>query len=595
MKKFYKNLIILFFFSIVIVFVLSTKVDASNSISKITMDVYINSNGNAEVTEIWNANLNQGTEGYKPYSNLGNSKITNFTVSDDTGKNYTSLSSWNTNGSLSEKAYKCGINKTLNGVELCWGISDYGFRTYTLKYIITDFVNQYEDSQGVYFSLMPKEMEQTPSSVVITIYSDTPFTKNNSQIWAFGYKRGSIDFSGGKIIMNSNRTLSSSSYMTALIKIDDGTFNTSNKVSKTFNEIYEDAMSDVDESEKKSTSSSFSIFTLLIFLFSSIIFNPIVWIILIFIFVFKGKNISNSQLSFGADGKNLPNKNSVDYFRDIPCNKDLYRAYWIIYQYDIESSDNCKSGLFGAIILDWIKNGYVNISKTKKGLFSLKDNNYAIDLNHFQTGRNQLESNLLEILKDASGENGILEAKEFEKWCKKEYYRIDAWFNKAIKYETDQLKKEGMITETLEEKKLLFGLIRKTVTQHVDPSMKNEAINLLGLRKFLLDYSMISNREAIEVHLWEEYLIFAQLLGIADKVEEQFSKLYPDFNQISNLNTEYSTIYARQMVYIGMKAVQQGRDQAERRSSRSYSSGSGGSSHSSGGSSASGSSSGGRI
>ena len=39
---------------------------------------------------------------------------------------------------------------------------------------------------------------------------------------------------------------------------------------------------------------------------------------------------------------------------------------------------------------------------------------------------------------------------------------------------------------------------------------------------------MIGEREAIEVALWEDYLVFANLLGIAKKVESQFKKLYPD-------------------------------------------------------------------
>ena len=35
---------------------------------------------------------------------------------------------------------------------------------------------------------------------------------------------------------------------------------------------------------------------------------------------------------------------------------------------------------------------------------------------------------------------------------------------------------------------------------------------------------MIPERQYFEVHTWEEYLIFAQLLGIADKVEEKPAK-----------------------------------------------------------------------
>ena len=98
------------------------------------MDIYIDKNGNAEVTEVWNANLTQGTEGYRPCTNLGESEISNFSVSDKTGKKYKTLSTWNVNASFNSKAYKCGYNYVNGVVELCWGISNYGNNTYTLKY-----------------------------------------------------------------------------------------------------------------------------------------------------------------------------------------------------------------------------------------------------------------------------------------------------------------------------------------------------------------------------------------------------------------------------------------------------------------------------
>ena len=49
-------------------------VDAS-SISKIDMDIYVDENGVATITETWNANVTSGTEGWHPYYNLGSSEI----------------------------------------------------------------------------------------------------------------------------------------------------------------------------------------------------------------------------------------------------------------------------------------------------------------------------------------------------------------------------------------------------------------------------------------------------------------------------------------------------------------------------------------
>ena len=62
----------------------------ANSIDSISMDIAIDDNGNASVTETWKCNVSQGTEVYHPYYNLGNSNITNLSVSEN-GTSYTSF------------------------------------------------------------------------------------------------------------------------------------------------------------------------------------------------------------------------------------------------------------------------------------------------------------------------------------------------------------------------------------------------------------------------------------------------------------------------------------------------------------------------
>lgn len=163
--------------------IINTKKVQANSIEDINMNVYIDSNGNANVTETWKASLYSGTEGYRAYTKLENSTISNFSVTDENGKSYEILPSWNTSGTLETKAYKCGIHYINDGLELCWGISEYGNRTYTLKYTISNFVTQYNDTQGIYFNFL--NLKQDIGNAKVTIYSDTPFSLDNARIWAF--------------------------------------------------------------------------------------------------------------------------------------------------------------------------------------------------------------------------------------------------------------------------------------------------------------------------------------------------------------------------------------------------------------------------
>ena len=52
-----------------------------------------------------------------------------------------------------------------------------------------------------------------------------------------------------------------------------------------------------------------------------------------------------------------------------------------------------------------------------------------------------------------------------------------------------------------------------------------------GLKKYMLDFSMIKDKEVPELILWEKYLVFATVFGIADKVMKQLKIVYP---QLSN-------------------------------------------------------------
>ena len=115
----------------IVIFSIGKKVSA-NSIEKISMDISLDYAGDATITEVWECYTNQGTEVYHPYYNLGESTIRNLTVIDN-GRQYTTLSSWDTEGSISEKAYKCGLNYVTNGVEICWGMNSYTNHTNACK------------------------------------------------------------------------------------------------------------------------------------------------------------------------------------------------------------------------------------------------------------------------------------------------------------------------------------------------------------------------------------------------------------------------------------------------------------------------------
>lgn len=561
MNKKIKILLLTIFAFILLTFFSSVE---ANSIDSISMDIYVDNNGNASVTEVWDCNVTQGTEVYHPYYNLGNSVISNLSVSENQN-DYAYQSHWNTSGSLSSKAYKCGINKVSNGIELCWGISNYGTHTYTVKYNISNFVSELTDSQMIYWTLIPYDFSNPIGNAYIKIHSDFDIP-DSVGVWGYGNYGGTAYVYDGYIEMQSDGRLSSNEYMTILVQFPLNTFNCSNKLDYDFNHYYDMAEEGTTHYQNGGSSNPFITFIL-------ILVNLIPFIIFGSIFAVAAINIvttaKSDSLDFGSAGRKIPK--DVDYYRDIPCNSDLHRAYFIAYHYGILKN---KTDILGAIILKWIKDSLVRIEQKEGGKIFKKENTVII-LTETNTSliSDAQERNLFDMLYKAS-KDGILENNEFKDWCNDNYSKILNWFDKILDTEQKKLANEGLLS--LQEKKAFKFF--KYNQYLVNPDLKNEALQIAGLKKYLLDYTLIKEREAIEVNLFEYYLIFAQMLGIAKKVAKQFKELYPDMIEQTCFASYDNFYYINLCTSSGITSANTAKTRAE-----SYSSGGGGFSSGGGG------------
>ena len=554
MKKTIKILFI-FLFSLA-VFSIGNKVEA-NSIQNIFMDIFVDDNGDATVTEKWICNVTQGTEVYHPYYNLGNSVIKDLSVKDGNTE-YEKLSHWNTSGTLESKANKSGINQISNGVELCWGISKYGTHTYTIKYTITNFVSETLDAQMIYWTLIPYEFSNSIGNAYIKIHTNFDIA-DTTDVWGYGNYGGTAYVYDGYIEMQSDGTLETNEYMTILVKFPLGTFNTTNRLDNDFEHYYNMAEEGAVGYKELNISGETIILSIIILLGS--------FAIIIFLIV-CAFNLPK-DFDYGTEGKKIPK--DVPYFRDIPCKKDIYRAYYIGYQYNIIKN---KTDILGAIILKWLKDGMIRIEEKEIGGIFKKENTVIV-LTETNPERfsEPKEKELFNMLYEAS-KDGYLENKEFEKWCEKSYSKILSWFDKIIENEKNKLVQEGLIEERKTVKMKIFHFTKYIAK----PELKQEAIELAGLKRYLNEYTLIKQREAIEVQLFEEYLIFAQIMGIAKKVAKQFKDIYPEVIQQSNFTSYDYVLFINISSHRGISAAQSAKSRAE-----SYSSGGGGFSSGGGG------------
>lgn len=530
----------------------------ANEIYNIDMNIYVDNNGTAHVTEEWTTNLIQGTEGYKPYYNLGESKISNFKVSMN-GKEYTYNSDYNINASFNEKKYKNGFHYIDNGVELCFGITNYGKNTYTLSYDISNFVvNTSDGYQMIYWTLFPYDYNPSPKRVYIKIYSDFKYA-DTLDVWGYGKYGAPTYVYDGYIEMDSESTVYSSEYMTILVKFPENTFTLDTAVDKTFDEYLN--MANEGSTAYKVQKKSF--FRELLSYIPVLISASIPFAI---VFIAIRSSIVNG---YGYKNNKVINKKETPLFRDIPCNKDIYYANTLTKLNNEIFTGYKETNIFGAIILKWVKENKVKFINQTKGVFNKETS--SIDLTLNPTFDNALEKELFDIMHEASID-GILETKELEKWNNKHYTKFFDLFERINKIEIEKLKQGNHIyTRTNKEE-----CKRKNI---MDDTIYEESVKLYGLKKFLDEFSKIDTREVLEVHIWDEYLMFAYIFGIADKVAKQLKNLYPEVLEDPNNYIDLDTIlYINYLSNRSVNAASTARSRAE-----SYSSGGGGFSSGGGG------------
>lgn len=463
-------------------------VTAANHVWSMEIDVVLRRDGSAAITQVWTADTHEGTEFYLVCRDSGYLTITDFSVSDESGA-YMFQEDWDVDASFQEKAGKCGIRETGDGVELCWGISEYGARRYTITYVLHDLVGAYDDADGFNHRFVDG-MSVFPTDVVLTIRSQdgTPLTDEDCDIWAFGYA-GQIQFEGGAIRAWSESALESGEHMTIMVSLEKGILTPMRRAFESFETVKERAFEGSDY-EDKGTFGDF-------------------WLGVVIILVIGGMIVLIAVAAAKIRKVKLRRRmEQINYFRDAPNNGNLNVTHRIGSACELCREDS----LLGAYLLRLISDGA--LEPEEAGIHSSQ---VDLRLIHPPQSGNPFDDAFYTILEAAAGADGILQAKEMERFCDHN--------SKPLVSFVDSCRQDADLTL------IRGGCYKGAVCQGVKsltPQGQRQLDEILGLKRFMLDFSLIHERGIKETLIWQDYLIYAHLLGIADKVIHQIRKLYPE-------------------------------------------------------------------
>ena len=460
-------------------------VSAANRVSEIEIDAALRADGSALITQVWTADTSEGTEFYFAIRDNGYLEITGFSVSDEDGT-YAVLDGWDVDASFADKAGKCGILETEEGVELCWGISRYGTRRYVVRYVLRGLVGGYADADGFNHRFVD-EMDVFPTDAALTIRREDgkPLTDNDCGVWAFGFD-GEIQFEDGVIRAWTETPLEDGQHMTVMVSLNKGALSPARREEGGFEAVKERAFagSDYEESDSGGFWAGLAAFAV----------------------IAAAAVIAVKTAAAFRRARMRQRMEKADYFRDAPNNGNLNVTYSLGVCCELCRED----ALLGAYLLRLIGDGALEPEETGAS---------PVNLRLVRPPRNDepFDDAFYTILEAAAGTDGVLQAKEFERFCEKNGKPLAGFVESCRQNAERALIRDGCYK----------GTARKGV-KCLSTNGLRRLDEILGLKRFLLDFSLIHERGVRETVIWRDYLIYAHLLGIADQVAPQLRKLYPD-------------------------------------------------------------------
>lgn len=464
--------------------------------------------GSAQVHERWDVCAASGTEWYLVRDNLGDIGIEGLEVSDESGLPYINEGEWDTERGIDAKAGRCGIVHKRGGVEICWGIGSLGDHVFDVRYTMTRAVKSLSDYDMLHLQAVSPGLSSAPEHVRVTVRAaeEVRLDTSNTRAWGFGYV-GRVDFRDGAVVFESTEPFVRNSSVIVLLRFDKGLFDSPSVQDRSFGEVLEVAMQGADFGDGSGSGDGSGLGDFLI-------------VLMTIVAIFAGSGTLVAVGKRAARKKILGMKPSeVSWNREIPFGGDLEAsAYTLSKLGESSSTDN----LAAALILRMIYKGELSVSKDSRDRveihFGSEASGSAGAIAAGSAGSmagsgasDPIASELRDMMLKASGSDRILQKKEFSRWASRHTHEVVGWTKRALIRGRDVLRDTKMI-----------------YASEYTPAGQENARKLVGLKKFLKDFTLIGEKDTIEVILWQDYLVYGALFGIADRVAEQLKDINPE-------------------------------------------------------------------
>ena len=557
------------------------------SIRDVDITLTLLPDGTASIQERWDVCAADGTEWYLVRGNLGDIEIGNLAVSDESGRAYVNEGSWDTQRGIAEKAGRCGIVRKRDGAEICWGIGSLGDHVFDVSYTMSRSVKSLSDYDMLHLQTVSPGLSSPPRHVRVTVRAQQhQLDTANTRAWGFGFA-GRVDFRDGA-------------------RFDKGMFDSPSRQDRDFADALAVAMEGADFGSDSDSGVGGGFARLVAIFVATVAGMCVIAAgsrsarrrkIL----GMKPSEVPwNREIPFGGDLEasaytlaklGESSGGSGDTLAAALILRMIYRGELSVAKDSRErveisfsaagagaaagsgdgaaggsgfagssgATDGAGSGSGSADSAVVGSAGSGSAGPGSAGGFAGSAGGFAGGAGGSAGGfaggaggsaggfaggaggsadgtvvgsgsgsgsaSDPAAEELREMMLKASGADKVLQHNEFSRWAKRHAHEVAGWSSRALVFGRNSLR----------DQKYIYG-------SAYTPAGQSEARKLLGLKKFLQDFTLMGEKDTIEVILWQDYMVYGALFGIADKVAEQLRDINPDlFAEV--MDYDYMTMH----------------------------------------------------
>lgn len=553
----------------IIAFIFGNNVYAAESdnlyLDKLDFYVEVNSDGSMRVTETWDIDIRDTNTLYKTFE-MDKKKFSSFedvTVRDVTNnKTFTQIDE-----EMYHVTKDCyyGLQKSNGDFEIAWGVGlddSYDTRTYEISYTVTDAIGKYNDYAELYWQFVGEDFEISASEVTGTIIlPESADNKEDIKVW------GHTEELNGEIYVTAKNEISFQiDNFNAGHYIEVRSLFPTDMIQSTGREYAEDRYNTVLQ-EETNWANQANLRRTWDSIKDKVIIVFIIFVVIAIIIIFIQKAVKYGK-KLGELKKYIPEQ-KLDYFRELPeKNTTPGEAVYIL-----EEPYNKFTSYFGKILsatlLDLKLKKYIDLKteKDQKG----KEKIIISRLKQPDDNLKEDEKTILKFICNIDKKEEEITVKRLEKYISDHYPSVEKLIKQSEKAIERQLEEEDIYNKKQKEEYLnysglagvyyVFAILTLIIILWAFPlaivflingilcSSVKKNINVLtqkgindkekwkGLKKYMEDFSLLNEKEVPAIDVWEQYLVYATAFGIADKVLKQLKTVYPNIDELDNINS----------------------------------------------------------